>query len=1037
MYKRLLYIFSLAFVLTSFLQPAQAAPDINIDEDVAEEPAKATAYRYWIDDNTNRTEASLNGEDIESNIDVSSLAIGVHIYHIQLKAPNGRWGAITDIPFYAGYKNTDEKEDDSNVPSVEKIIYWIDDDYDNKVTQTYKEADITIEKDITNLAGGRHSYSLIAINSQNRAAAVTGSFYLPTTDGNDESGEKEVTTIVSCQYWVDDDKANAKTLPYTSEDISQQIDYTQLAGGVHTLHFRMKNNEGLWRSYEYSFYTPENNNTEQAETLQPITGYRYGVNGKSVTKVLTEVDNIPSLAVDISFPTAQEFTSVENYEFTTDYASKDVKVKRIGNLTYYIQFKNQAGNWGEPVFIDSLASDSTIRTAKELELQHTLGIRKLGKGDYDITKFTIADNNGYYFGSSSNCNVMLYQDNKRLMTFTPEQMVSNKSTLLAPGTYFAIIYNQDQDGSIRLTGSKNWVNDPVFGYANHQLSISSDTPGATIRYTLDGTMPTSESAIYSAPLDMTQNTRVRAMACADGMSDSFIKSYLVGDFDKQDCADPVANYDGRKVTLTTNSQNTDIYYTLDGSDPTTQSQLYNIDAGIAVTEAGIIKAFATMDLMNDSKITTFEVPSYYDGNEKVSIKTAGNLATAFDWCGGRPLRDTLNVVGNVNAADFAAVAKMSNLKVLDMSAAKPEGGTIGDQALAGSNLVYVSLPASLTTCGKEIFANSSKLAAVRWNTNTTLPANMLDGINNPNLLLYVNTKSAVPAGIGNVIASGVAENIVLSVPEGEETGNFFCPKAFTAQKISYTRNFTQETEVGVCQGWETLTLPFNVATITHETNGAIAPFAKGSKSDKPFWLYELSTEAGFRTASSIKANTPYIISMPNSQAYSDEYILSGKVTFAATNAMVSATTAASSKNESREFVACYNQTEKAEGIYALNVGEEYLGYRPGSIFAENFKQVKPFEAYLTTAQAAQTFSRQFGSSTTGIGMIPLKPVYGLKAWSHGSTLYLQSDKARSVMVFNTMGMLMKKVDVEAGETTAVTDLPSGIYIVNNKKMAIK
>ena len=1024
-------------MLTSFLQPVQAAPDINIDEDVAEEPAKATAYRYWIDDNTNRTEASLNGEDIESNIDVSSLAIGVHIYHIQLKAPNGRWGAITDIPFYAGYKNTDEKEDDSNVPSVEKIIYWIDDDYDNKVTQTYKEADITIEKDITNLAGGRHSYSLIAINSQNRAAAVTGFFYLPTTDGNDESGEKEVTTIVSCQYWVDDDKANAKTLPYTSEDISQQIDYTQLAGGVHTLHFRMKNNEGLWRSYEYSFYTPENNNTEQAETLQPITGYRYGVNGKSVTKVLTEVDNIPSLAVDISFPTAQEFTSVENYEFTTDYASKDVKVKRIGNLTYYIQFKNQAGNWGEPVFIDSLASDSTIRTAKELELQHTLGIRKLGKGDYDIAKFTIADNNGYYFGSSSNCNVMLYQDNKRLMTFTPEQMVSNKSTLLAPGTYFAIIYNQDQDGSIRLTGSKNWVNDPVFGYANHQLSISSDTPGATIRYTLDGTMPTSESAIYSAPLDMTQNTRVRAMACADGMSDSFIKSYLVGDFDKQDCADPVANYDGRKVTLTTNSQNTDIYYTLDGSDPTTQSQLYNIDAGIAVTEAGIIKAFATMDLMNDSKITTFEVPSYYDGNEKVSIKTAGNLATAFDWCGGRPLRDTLNVVGNVNAADFAAVAKMSNLKVLDMSAAKPEGGTIGDQALAGSNLVYVSLPASLTTCGKEIFANSSKLAAVRWNTNTTLPANMLDGINNPNLLLYVNTKSAVPAGIGNVIASGVAENIVLSVPEGEETGNFFCPKAFTAQKISYTRNFTQETEVGVCQGWETLTLPFNVATITHETNGAIAPFAKGSKSDKPFWLYELSTEAGFRTASSIKANTPYIISMPNSQAYSDEYILSGKVTFAATNAMVSATTAASSKNESREFVACYNQTEKAEGIYALNVGEEYLGYRPGSIFAENFKQVKPFEAYLTTAQAAQTFSRQFGSSTTGIGMIPLKPVYGLKAWSHGSTLYLQSDKARSVMVFNTMGMLMKKVDVEAGETTAVTDLPSGIYIVNNKKMAIK
>lgn len=72
MYKRLLYILSLAFALTNFLLPAQAAPDINIDEDVVDEQAKATAYRYWIDDNTNQTEASLNGEDIESNIDVSS-----------------------------------------------------------------------------------------------------------------------------------------------------------------------------------------------------------------------------------------------------------------------------------------------------------------------------------------------------------------------------------------------------------------------------------------------------------------------------------------------------------------------------------------------------------------------------------------------------------------------------------------------------------------------------------------------------------------------------------------------------------------------------------------------------------------------------------------------------------------------------------------------------------------------------------------------------------------------------------------------------
>lgn len=1004
------------------------------EEDVQEEPVQAVAYRYWLDDNSNqKQEVSIDHpEDVSCYIDVMNLEQNAHTFHLELKGNDGKWYSADYTYFYAGERNQDVKEEAS---SVVKYEYWFD-EQTQFASKTFEKPDMSIEEDLSGFAAGKHTFTISAIDDKGMRSFSVGNFLLIDNNVEDDE-EEEIAQPAIYQYWIDNDREHATNVAYTTE-FSATIDVASIPEGTHIFNLRIKDSNNVWgQIIQCIFYTSATNSTEPVEVQQPITGYRYGVNSKITTKELTEVDNIPSLSVEIPFPTAQELTSVENYEFTTDNASREVGVKRFGNLYYFIQFKDKAGNWSGPVAVDSLASDSTIRTAKELQLQRTLGIRKLGTGDYDIAKFTITDNNAYYFGASESCNVMLYQDNSRLMTLTPEQMLSNKTTLLTPGTYFAIIYNQKQDGSIRLTGSKDWASDPVFSYADHQLTISSDTPGAQIHYTLDGSMPTSESTIYTAPIEMTGNTRIRAMACADGMSDSFIKSYLVGDFDKQDCADPVANYDGRKVTLTSNSQNADIYYTLDGSNPTTQSQLYNIDAGIAVTEAGIIKAFATMDLMNDSKVITFEVPSYYDGNETVSIKTAGNLATAFDWCGGKPLRDTLNVVGNVNAADFAAVAKMSNLKVLDMSAAKPEGGTIGDQALAGTNLVYVSLPASLTTCGKEIFANSRKLAAVRWNTNATLPANMLDGINNPNLLLYVNIKSAVPAGIGNVIASGVAENIVLSVPEGEETGNFFCPKAFNAQKISYTRNFTQETEVGVCQGWETLTLPFNVATITHETNGAIAPFAKGSKSDKPFWLYELSTEAGFRAASSIKANTPYIISMPNSQAYSDEYILSGKVTFAATNATVFATTAASSKNESREFVACYKQTEKAEGIYALNVGEEYQGYRPGSIFAENFKQVKPFEAYLTTAQAAQTFSRQFGSSTTGIGMIPLKPVYGLKAWSHGSTLYLQSDKARSVMVFNTMGMLMKKVDVEAGETTAVTDLPSGIYIVNNKKMAIK
>jgi len=1040
MYKRILYTLSLAFALMSFSQSAPAAPDINIEEDVAEEPAKAIAYRYWIDDNINsKATSAINGEDFTSNIDVSSLSAGVHVYHVQLQGQDGRWGTTQDIPFYAGNISSDTKEDDS-APAITSYEYWFDDNFSERVSQAYTQSDISFDKDISGMAPGKHTYYFVA-HTSNGIGTATGGFYLPdTSTGGADDEEQEVTSIVSYQYWIDDNKANGQTLPYTSDDITSNIDYTTFAGGAHIFNFRLKNNEGIWtRNYQFAFYIPETSNPEQPETQQPITGYRYGVNGKSTSRDLTEVDNVPSLDVEIAFPSAQDVSDVENYEFTnTD--GNNIKVVRNYDLTYFVQFKNKAGEWSAPVFTDSIGSDATIRAAKDLAVQQTVGIRKLGKGDYSIVKFNIPENNGYYFGASTSCQALLYQDNKRAMTFTAADMTGNKSTLLAPGTYFAVIYNQTEDGSVRLSSNSNWVSDPTFSYADHNLSINCATNGATIYYTLDGTMPTRESATYSSPLAMSSNTRVRALACIDGMADSYVQSYLVSDFYTQTCADPVVSYDGRTVTLTSESKLADIYYTVDGTEPTVESQLYNADYGIQVTEAGVIKALATADLMNNSNVTTFEVPSYYDGESKVSILKAGNLAKAFEWCGGKPTNSTLNVVGNINDADANTLAQMDNIRILDMSTAKAENNVIGDRAFAGMNILSASLPESLTSCGSELFAGCSKLAAVMWNSSAIMPANALDGINNPNLLLYVNAKSAAPANIGNVVASGVAESITLSdATSSTSEGNFYCPKAFSAQKITYTRNFSQKTEMGVCQGWETIVLPFNVTTMRHETNGNVAPFAKGEKGAKPFWLYELSPTGGFQRAANIQANVPYIISMPNSEYYADDYILGGNVTFSGNNVTVSATNAQSVKNESREFVPCYEFTEKNEGIYSLNVDTEYESYRPGSLFVENFLDINPFEAYLKMPQNFNnSFASIFGNEeTTGIDNIPTKQLTGINTWVTGSTLNIQSDKARRVLIFNTTGMLVKAVNVEAGVTTSISDLPTGIYIVNKKKVAIQ
>ena len=233
------------------------------------------------------------------------------------------------------------------------------------------------------------------------------------------------------------------------------------------------------------------------------------------------------------------------------------------------------------------------------------------------------------------------------------------------------------------------------------------------------------------------------------------------------------------------------------------------------------------------------------------------------------------------------------------------------------------------------------IAAIVWNGDDALTADMLDGINNPNLLVYVTEASKAPSGIQNLVINGTAEEIVLTDASGNN--NFYCPQAFTAQSISYTRNFSQTTQIDVCRGWETICLPFTVQSVRHQSHGALTPFG-GGDNGYPFWLRQLSGN-GLTRATQIQANVPYLISMPNNTVYPSVYNQAGNVTFSASNVTVPVTSAQTASGAGVTLRAAFQQVAQGSGVYALNVGEARGSYPEGSVFEQNYRGIGPFQAY--------------------------------------------------------------------------------------------
>lgn len=135
-------------------------------------------------------------------------------------------------------------------------------------------------------------------------------------------------------------------------------------------------------------------------------------------------------------------------------------------------------------------------------------------------------------------------------------------------------------------------------YTGRQLiTFTGVDEGAEIYYTLDGTDPTEESDVYEEPILMEEgNTKLRAMAVAEGYDNSNIVTYeyQINLAAPQASVEPGIHETHQPVDLSCENEDAYIYYTLDGSDPITEGDLYDGTIQLERGETNIIKTVAVL-----------------------------------------------------------------------------------------------------------------------------------------------------------------------------------------------------------------------------------------------------------------------------------------------------------------------------------------------------------------------------------------------------------------------------------------------------------
>ncbi len=166
--------------------------------------------------------------------------------------------------------------------------------------------------------------------------------------------------------------------------------------------------------------------------------------------------------------------------------------------------------------------------------------------------------------------------------------------------------------------------------AAQAVTISDSTAGATIYYTTDGTPPTTASTKYTGPITVSSSETIKAIAVASGYTNSAVATanYTI---DIPTAATPTFSPAGgtftaaQVVTISDSTAGATIYFTTDGTTPSTSSTQYS--SPITVSTSETIEAIAAASGFTNSAVATADYAINLPTVVTVTTNANGNITS--------------------------------------------------------------------------------------------------------------------------------------------------------------------------------------------------------------------------------------------------------------------------------------------------------------------------------------------------------------------------------------------------------------------------